>query len=106
MAICLVLNLMAFCCGRNVRDYLPVLARRMADEGVSLVYIDNGSDDGSAQLANEEAFALLELPSDLLNSWRNQLQAVLLETLADIFGTGEDATNIAQVGKNLRPHPA
>ncbi|WBU54360.1 hypothetical protein [Paracoccus sp. SCSIO 75233] len=46
-------RLMAFMCGRNVADYLPVLAARMQDEDVKLVYIDNESGDGSHEIASD-----------------------------------------------------
>ncbi|MFV0410364.1 MAG: hypothetical protein ACK5LJ_11920 [Paracoccus sp. (in: a-proteobacteria)] len=46
-------HLIGFVCGRNVAPYLPVLAARMYDEDVPLVYIDNDSNDGSAEIAQE-----------------------------------------------------
>ncbi|MDO5642365.1 MAG: hypothetical protein Q4G26_08285 [Paracoccus sp. (in: a-proteobacteria)] len=41
----------AFVCGRNILPYLPVIAGKLLDEDVPLIYIDNGSDDGSAEYA-------------------------------------------------------
>lgn len=42
---------MAFVCGRNISSYLSVLNNKLIDEDIPLIYIDNGSDDGSADLA-------------------------------------------------------
>lgn len=46
-------DLLAITTGRDVAPYLPVLARHMQDEGVSLIYIDHGSSDGSFELAGD-----------------------------------------------------
>lgn len=42
---------MAFVCGRNVSSYLSGFIKKYLDEGIPLIYIDNGSDDGSAEIA-------------------------------------------------------
>ncbi|MDO5604467.1 MAG: hypothetical protein Q4G25_04815 [Paracoccus sp. (in: a-proteobacteria)] len=44
-------RLMAFVCGRNISPYLSVLASKMQEEDVPLIYIDNDSEDGSAEIA-------------------------------------------------------
>ena len=43
----------AYLCGRDIADYLPVLVNRMQAEDVPLIYIDNDSTDGSADLARD-----------------------------------------------------
>ncbi|WBU61365.1 glycosyltransferase family 2 protein [Paracoccus albus] len=44
---------MAFVCGRNTKEYLPTLTENMKKQSVPLVYIDNGSDDGSVEMAEK-----------------------------------------------------
>lgn len=44
---------MAFVCGRNAKDYLPTLTKNLRKQSVPLIYIDNGSDDSSAEMAQQ-----------------------------------------------------
>ena len=59
---------MAFVCGRNILPYLSVLTGKLLDEDIPLIYIDNGSDDGSAekaaQLLGDGISELHHLPYD------------------------------------------
>lgn len=59
---------MAFVCGRNISAYLSVLTNKLLSEDIPLIYIDNGSDDGSAdraaQMLGQGITELHHLPYD------------------------------------------
>ncbi|MDO5656725.1 MAG: hypothetical protein Q4G36_00110 [Paracoccus sp. (in: a-proteobacteria)] len=93
-------RLLALCCGRDVADHLPVLAARMHDEGVPLIYIDNGSRDDSASLAAElpGISAVHHLPFDGQFSVAAQLRlkAELAEAHAPQWVLNIDADEIIE----------
>ncbi|KAH4063431.1 hypothetical protein HBI81_016090 [Parastagonospora nodorum] len=74
----------------------------LVDGGLVADYA-GGEEEAGAQLAREEALAVLELPADLLDGGGDELEVVFPQTFADIFAVREDASDVADVGEDLGP---
>ncbi|SDD75646.1 Glycosyltransferase involved in cell wall bisynthesis [Paracoccus isoporae] len=94
--------MMAYVCGRNISSYLPVMTDYLRAQDVPLTYIDNGSDDGSSEIAAELVgrgiTELHHLPYAGAFSLQAQLQAKqrLMEVHAPEWVLHMDADEILQ----------
>ena len=61
------------------------------------------ADEQDAELARKIVFTILELPADLLDSWRHKFQHELLQGFTDVVNSRKGHANIGKVGQDLGP---